>query len=184
MQILATDTQRTPCSIGNCWFPVYVWGAPMGVNLGISGSRRPLPSNGWGPRVERNWKGRCQCAQYAWDPTCQHIHATTQRNPTSYRQSCGHLTTKALGFSRFLVNVVCMEKTLFFYDLDSFGSIRSTQPTMPWAVFSKIDTYGVCMRRNLTGYATKEKLNEPALNCIRYWFFPVSMLQYWLYIRC
>ena len=50
----------------------------------------------------------------------------TQRNPTSYCQSYGHLTPKALGFSQFLVNVACMEKTLFLYDFYGFDGIRST----------------------------------------------------------
>ena len=42
-----------------------------------------------------------------------------------------HLTTKALGFTRFLVNMAYMEKVSFFYDFYNFGGIRSTQPTIP-----------------------------------------------------
>ena len=41
-----------------------------------------------------------------------------------------HLRTKALGFTLSLVDVVCMEKTSFFYDFYGFGGIRSTQPTV------------------------------------------------------
>ena len=49
----------------------------------------------------------------------------------------GHLPPKALGFTRFLVNGVCLKPTLFFYDLDGFGRIRSTQPTQDGRFFSK-----------------------------------------------
>ena len=37
--------------------------------------------------------------------------------------------SKALGFTRSLVNVASLEKVVYLYDLDSFGGIRSTQPT-------------------------------------------------------
>ena len=37
------------------------------------------------------------------------------------------LENKALGFTRYLVDVACMEKTWFFYDFYGFGGIRSTR---------------------------------------------------------
>ncbi len=41
-----------------------------------------------------------------------------------------NLSRHPLGFTRFLVNVGGMEEVLFFYDLEGFGGIRSTQPTL------------------------------------------------------
>ncbi|MCY3551429.1 MAG: hypothetical protein OXH39_13295 [Candidatus Poribacteria bacterium] len=38
-------------------------------------------------------------------------------------------TTKALGFTRSLVDAACLAESSFFYDFYSFGGIRSTQPT-------------------------------------------------------
>ena len=55
------------------------------------------------------------------------------------------LSRQALGFTRSLVNVGCMEQVLFFYDLEVFGGIRSTQPTMLY-------------RHSLTDYATAKVL--------------------------
>ena len=40
------------------------------------------------------------------------------------------LKAKALGFTRSLIDVLSLEKVSFFYDLEGFGGIRSTQPTM------------------------------------------------------
>ena len=40
-----------------------------------------------------------------------------------------HLTTKALGFTRSVVDVACLENTWFFYGFYGFDGIRSTQPT-------------------------------------------------------
>ena len=39
--------------------------------------------------------------------------------------------TKALGFTRSLVNAASLGKVVFFCGFHVFGSIRSTQPTMP-----------------------------------------------------
>ena len=41
----------------------------------------------------------------------------------------GNFQAKALGFTRFLVNVAYLETVAFFYDFQGFGGIRSTQPT-------------------------------------------------------
>ena len=40
-------------------------------------------------------------------------------------------TAKALGFTLFLFDVVCMERTAFFIAFQGFDGVRSTQPTMP-----------------------------------------------------
>ena len=52
----------------------------------------------------------------------------------------GALSRQPLGFTQSLVDVVCLEKVLFLYDLDVFGGIRSTQPTL---LFSSVGT--VCL---------------------------------------
>ena len=40
------------------------------------------------------------------------------------------------------MDVAYLETVVFFYDFQGFGGIRSTQPT---ELFSKIDTYSVCL---------------------------------------
>ena len=42
---------------------------------------------------------------------------------------------KALGFTRFLVNVAYQAKVVFFSDFQCFGGIRSTQPTQRYSSF-------------------------------------------------
>ena len=115
------------------WFPRVgnqIWvstpqNRTIGVNLGISCSRRlgrtalrrqilvvqtPLKSN----RLSYTLKN------------------TVKSNfiPSELR----HFRTKELGFTRFLLDVACMEKTSFFYDFYGFGGVRSTQPTMPRSI--------------------------------------------------
>ena len=68
------------------------------------------------------------CQKY---PQIQHVVVYTQkRGETQLHTISVSETAKALGFSRFLVNVAYMEKILFSYDLDGLGGIRSTQPTI------------------------------------------------------
>ena len=38
--------------------------------------------------------------------------------------------SKALGFTRSLLNAESLKKVVFFYDFHVFGSTRSTQPTI------------------------------------------------------
>ena len=64
------------------------------------------------------------------------------------RSVAGALSRQALGFTRPLVDVGCMAKVLFSYDLDVFGGIRSTQPT----------GYSICQ---------SEMRNAPRFNLIR-----------------
>ena len=97
----------------------------IGVNLGISCSRRlgrtalrrqmlvvqtPLKSN----RLSYTLKNTVK--------------------PNFIPSELRHFRTKELGFTRFLLDVACMEKTSFFYDFYGFGGVRSTQPTMPRSI--------------------------------------------------
>ena len=55
-----------------------------------------------------------------------------------------HLTTKALGFTRSVVDVACFENTWFFYGFYGFDGIRSTQPTK-----TKCITFSITPQPNL-----------------------------------
>ena len=99
----------------------------IGVNLGFSGSRRL-------GRAER--KRKMSVCQIRLKSDLSSYPLKNPAKPNFIPSESGHLTTKALGFTRFLVNMAYMEKVSFFYDFYNFGGIRSTQPTMLRGSFS------------------------------------------------
>ena len=63
---------------------------------------------GW---VERNWEDRCECSKYLSNPTC--CLFPQESSETQLHTGMIPETAKALGFTRFLLDVVCMESFIF-----------------------------------------------------------------------
>ena len=101
-------------------------------NGSILSSRRTrsvVPSTqpvGW---VERNSEANHQESKSTSTTKYQRIPQELSETQLHTDTTVENLSRKPLGFTRALLDARCLQKVLFFYDLDVLGGIRSTQPT-------------------------------------------------------